>query len=41
MPAAWWGAELVIEEVRAMEGGRPTAVHDTLLLASVFQRLLD
>ena len=35
------GAELVIEEVRAMEGGRPTAVHDTLLLASVFQRLLD
>ena len=23
MPAAWWGRELVIEEVRAMEGGRP------------------
>ncbi len=35
------GGELVVEEVRAMEGGRPAAVHDTLLLASVFQRLLD
>jgi uncharacterized cofD-like protein len=34
------GAELVIEEVRAVEEGRPKPVHDTLLLASVFQRLL-
>lgn len=35
------GAQLVIEEVRAVEGGTPGAVHDTLLLASVFQRILD
>ncbi len=34
------GAEVVIEEVRAVEGGRPQPVHDTLLLASVFQRFL-
>lgn len=35
------GAQLVIEEVRAVEGGSPGGVHDTLLLASVFQRILD
>ena len=35
------GAQLVIEEVRAVEGGSPGAVHDTLLLASVFQRILN
>jgi uncharacterized cofD-like protein len=35
------GAELLIEEVRAQEAGTPKAVHDTLLLASVFQRILD
>jgi len=35
------GAQLVIEEVRAFEGGSPGGVHDTLLLASVFQRILD
>jgi uncharacterized cofD-like protein len=35
------GAQLLVEEVRAVEGGRPRAVHDSLLLASVFQRLLD
>jgi hypothetical protein len=34
------GAQPVIEEVRAVEGGSPGAVHDTLLLASVFQRIL-
>lgn len=34
------GAELFVEEVRAVEGGQPRAVHDSLLLASVFQRLL-
>lgn len=34
------GAQPVIEEVRATESGRPTSVHDTLLLASVFARLL-
>jgi len=34
------GAEPVIEEVRAVEAGQPKSVHDTLLLASVFQRLL-
>jgi uncharacterized cofD-like protein len=35
------GATPVIEEVRAVEGGSPGAVHDTLLLASVFQRILN
>ncbi|MCU0278046.1 MAG: uridine diphosphate-N-acetylglucosamine-binding protein YvcK [Candidatus Nanopelagicales bacterium] len=35
------GADLLIEEVRAQEAGEPKAVHDTLLLASVFQRILD
>src|SRR5690606_5862220 len=34
------GARPFIEEVRAVDDGRPGAVHDTLLLASVFQRLL-
>jgi uncharacterized cofD-like protein len=35
------GAEPLIEEVRAVEGGTPGTVHDTLLLASVFQRILN
>jgi uncharacterized cofD-like protein len=34
------GAQPVIEEVRAVADGRLGAVHDTLLLASVFQRLM-
>ncbi len=35
------GAQLLVEEVRAQEAGEPKSVHDTLLLASVFQRILD
>ena len=34
------GADLFVEEVRAVDGGEHKPVHDTLLLASVFQRLL-
>lgn len=34
------GAQALIEDVRATESGEPQPVHDTLLLASVFGRLL-
>lgn len=34
------GAQALVEDVRAMESGRAQPVHDTLLLASVFGRLL-
>ncbi len=37
---AQMGAKPVIEEVRATEGGQLLAVHDSLLLAAVFSRLL-
>lgn len=35
------GAEVLIEDVRAVESGVAQPVHDTLLLASVFGRLLS
>ena len=35
------GAEVLIEDVRAVESGMAQPVHDTLLLASVFGRLLS
>jgi uncharacterized cofD-like protein len=34
------GAQPLVERVRAVEAGEPTAVHDSLRLASVFQRVL-
>lgn len=34
------GAHLMVEEVRQVEAGRLQPVHDSLLLASVFQRIL-